>query len=85
MWYGRKSGSYIIGFELVQRIGVYVDREVEDKIANRLQTRIGNPKGYGQPYYARSRASVGRCASTRPRVHTRNYHLDGQMEYCSGV
>jgi hypothetical protein len=31
------------------------------------------------------RASVGRCASTRPRVHTRNVYLDGQMEYYSGV
>ena len=58
MWYGpgRESGSYITGFEPVQRIGVYLDRENEDKIRNRnVQTsasRLRNLTGYGTQFYA---------------------------------
>ena len=58
MWYGRESGCYITGFEPVQRVGVYLDREEEDKKRNFQQKGLRKPKGYGAPFYAGPAARV---------------------------
>ena len=58
MWYGRESGCYITGFEPVQRVGVYLDREEEDKKRNFQQKGLRKPKGYGAPFYASPAAQV---------------------------
>ena len=62
MWYGRERGSYITGLEPVQRIGVYLDRENEDKIRNRnvQNSRLRNLTGYGTQLHART--SAPHCA-----------------------
>jgi hypothetical protein len=49
MWCGRERRR-IQGFEPIQRVGVYLDREEEDKKRNMQQRRLRNLKGYGPTF-----------------------------------
>ena len=51
MWCGRERRR-IQGFEPIQRVGVYLDREEEDKKRNFQQKGLRKPKGSGAPFYA---------------------------------
>ena len=91
---GRERRS-IQGFVPIQRVGIYYDREIEDKLRNRNshQRGLGILKGYGPSSHASSSGSYGALRHTYTQVGNVNEYggnqkkvsLDGQMGYRNGI